>query len=111
MTQYNPDKWLIIKITDNGNIIYKVFGSWYGGFLDGDSWRCNSGITKITFDKKTNTYHFFGESGSVYICHKDSYGASAYGSSVLQGFMEKANGEIESLTEEQFLKIWTKFNK
>jgi len=109
--EYNPDKWMILKINDGNSIIYKVFGSWYGGFLDGDSWRVNSGITKIMFDKKTNSYRFYGESGSIYICHRDCYGVSAYGSSVIEGFIKKADGKIKSLSEEQFLEMWTRFNK
>ena len=111
MRQYNPDKWLILKINDGVYTLYKVFGSWYGGYLDGDSWRVNSGITKITFDKKINSYQFFGESGSIYICHKDCYGISAYGSSVLQEFIDMSNGGIESLTEEQFLRMRSDFDK
>ena len=42
-----PDKWVVLKIEHEGNIIYKVFASWYGGYLGSDSWKLNSGIKDI----------------------------------------------------------------
>ena len=43
---YYPDKWLIIEI--NGTTrFHKVFGTWSGGYLEGDSWRFNSGIVGV----------------------------------------------------------------
>lgn len=85
MNEYNPDKWLLIKIggTDPH---YRVFGSWSGGYLDGDSWRMNSGITRVEEDG--DYYKFFGSSGSCYRCHKEMYGATAYGWSVATGYVD-----------------------
>jgi hypothetical protein len=85
MSQYNPDKWLLIKIggTDPH---YRVFGSWSGGYLDGDSWRMNSGITRVEEDG--DYYKFFGSSGSCYRCHKEMYGATAYGWGVATGYID-----------------------
>ena len=67
---YEPDSWVIIKI-DNPEyekIYYKVLGGWSGGYLDGDSWRMNSGITKI--ERDGDYYLFHGISGSTYKCHE-----------------------------------------
>jgi hypothetical protein len=85
MNEYNPDKWLLIKIggTDPH---YRVFGSWSGGYLDGDSWRMNSGITRVEEDG--DYYKFFGSSGSCYRCHKEMYGATTYGWSVATGYVD-----------------------
>jgi len=48
MSEYNPDSWVIIKITvPDQKTIYKVLGGWSGGYLDGDSWQLNSGIAKV----------------------------------------------------------------
>ena len=41
-----PNKWVILEIEFKSGVEYKVFGSWTGGYLDGDSWRLNSGIEK-----------------------------------------------------------------
>lgn len=69
---HNPDKWVIIKITTNGESLYKVLGGWYGGYLDGDSYRMNSGISGI--EEKDDSYIISGYSGSSYICEKSNQG-------------------------------------
>lgn len=73
---YAPDKWMLIKVggTDPH---YRVFGSWYGSYLDGDAWRLNSGVKSVEQDE--NYYYFYGHSGSVYRCMKGAYGANSYG--------------------------------
>jgi hypothetical protein len=58
MSDYNPDKWMVVKITGNDSPpVYKVFACWAGGYLDGDSWKLNSGITTV---KENTDYYFFG---------------------------------------------------
>ena len=85
--EYEPDKWLGVKIgNDHSPPHYRIFASWYGGYLGGDSWKLNSGITNVTL--KDDIYSFEGSSGSVYLCHKNNYGASGYGSGVLKGMIE-----------------------
>jgi hypothetical protein len=83
---YTPDKWLIVKINGD-HPHYRVFASWYGGYLGSDSWQMNSGITSVTEDD--NFYHFHGTSGSIYNCHKKSHGISGYGSNVLKSIIDK----------------------
>lgn len=89
MSEYCPDKWLVVKIEGkNVPLTYKVFACWHGGYLDGDSWKLNSGITKVT--KEGNFYLFEGHSGSVYSCNENCYGATMYGYGVLQNIIEKS---------------------
>jgi hypothetical protein len=88
MSENNPDKWMIVKIVNDKNEShYRVFASWYGGYLGSDSWQMNSGISKVTEDD--NYYFFEGVSGSLYTCRKGGYGASGYGYNVLSGLIEK----------------------
>lgn len=63
-----PDNWVVVKVEKN---LYKVLAGWSGGYLDGDSWKLNSGISKVKDDG--NHWLFIGESGSVYKCHKERY--------------------------------------
>ena len=92
MSENNPDKWMIVKIVNDKNEShYRVFACWYGGYLGSDSWQMNSGISKVTEDD--NYYFFEGVSGSLYTCHKGSYGASGYGYNVLSGLVEKGAKE------------------
>lgn len=72
MTEYNPDSWVVIKMTNKDKTFYKVLGGWSGGYLNGTSWRLNSGIEKVELNN--DRYIFHGASGSVYSCHKESYG-------------------------------------
>lgn len=69
MTTYVPDNWVIIKI-DGDDPHYRVLGGRSGGYLDGDSWRMNSGIVSVK--ETADVYEFYGASGSCYICYKSS---------------------------------------
>lgn len=89
MLFHTPEEWLLVKI-DGPIPHYRVFGSWRGGYLSGDSWRMNSGVTSVEEDG--NYYLFHGESGSVYKCHKKAYGIkSPHNNSVLANY--KAQGK------------------
>ena len=90
-----PERWVIVKLPNN---YYKVFGTWAGGYLDGDRWRLNSGISKVEQDE--NFYYFIGFSGSCYKCHKKAYGiATSYGLDVLNKRIEQGNGQIELMED------------
>ena len=102
MSEYTPDKWVMVKITsEKFPPVHKVFGCWYGGWAGSDSWKLNSGVTKATLDGYV--YAFEGSSGSVYHCHEDTYGTNMYGSGVLNSMIDKSakNGvSIEILPKE-----------
>ncbi len=90
MSEYIPDKWVIVEISGSDiPITYKVFSCWYGGWAGSDSWKLNSGITKVTFGG--DVYSFDGYSGSVYECHKNCYGTNMYGHGVLSNMIDKAS--------------------
>ena len=89
MSDYVPDRWMLVKITTaDGEVIYKVFATWYGGYLGSDSWKLNSGIVKAS--EEENSYLFYGSSGSIYECYKNAYGISGYGMGVLSNMMADA---------------------
>jgi hypothetical protein len=93
MSEYYPDKWLMVKLTNKAKKShYRIFACWYGGFAGSDSWQLNSGVTKITEDE--HGYHFEGSSGSVYHCNRNTYGTNGYGRSVLTNMIEKSKDEI-----------------
>lgn len=92
MSTYTPDKWLLVKITGT-DPHYRVFGSWYGDFVNGDSYRLNSGIKSVTQDG--NNYIFHGATGSEYICHREMYGAHMYGMSVLDRLVKNSGDKME----------------
>ena len=96
MSYYNPDKWMLVKITGI-DPHYRVFGSWYGGYAGADEWRMNSGITQLI--EEDDHYLFIGSSGSTYACHKDMYGANVYGMSVAKNYEEKLTPNFVILDE------------
>lgn len=84
---YDPDKWVVFKIVEDGEEpLYKIFATWYGGYLHGDSWKLNSGVTEIETDG--DFFLFKGYSGSTYRCHTDSYGMSGYSSGVAHSLID-----------------------
>lgn len=99
---YTPDRWVVIKLTNKeGKIHYRVFGTWYGGYTSGSSWRMNSGINKAADD--VGYYRFYGSSGSVYECKKGNYGTSGYSSAVLHDLAtrsKEANGIVTDIMPE-----------
>jgi hypothetical protein len=87
MSDYSPDRWVIVKIVTPKERLYKVFASWSGRYTGGDSWKMNSGITHATL--VDDRWEFAGYSGSVYSCHKEAYGTNGYGGNVLQNFIDQ----------------------
>ena len=67
---YKPDNWVVIKLKGD-DPHYRVLAGWSGGYTTGDSWRMNSGITKVEEDD--GAYYFSGSSGSTYRCGKGAY--------------------------------------
>ena len=107
-----PEKWVVVSISKEGEeTVYKVFGSWSGGYARGDSWRLNSGISSVYLESEN--YRFSGFSGSHYVCNRKSYGfANNYAQSVLNNITEdakKAGYTIEVLPKDyDFLRLLIK---
>jgi hypothetical protein len=95
MSVYTPDVWVIVKFSGNkvpDGELYKVLAGWFGGFAGADSWKLNSGITKIK--KKKKVYSVSGYSGSVYECHQDAERTNMMTHGIFQQYSEayKQNG-------------------
>ena len=88
MSEYTPDKWVVIEIAMEGNTVQRILSSWYGGWAGSDSWRLSSGITGV--EELEDSYIIKNESGSVYTCYKGRYGMSAYAMGVLEDFKKQA---------------------
>lgn len=104
--EYRPDCWVVIKLTNkDSETHYRVFANWIGGYLDGDSWKLNSGIEKVAIED--SIYSFIGASKSTYHCHINQYRMTGYGSSVLDAIIENSKNlvTIEILDKEQMLNI------
>ena len=89
---YKPDRWVVFKITHNDETFYKVFGMWYNTYTAGDSWKLNSGIIKV--EEVNDQYHFHGNSGSIYVGYKNSYGLTNYGANIASSFLSSGKAMI-----------------
>ena len=97
----SPERWVVLEMPNNN---YKIFGTWYGGYLDSDRWKLNSGVKKVEQDDEF--YYFYGVSGSCYKCHKDSYGiATSYGLGVLHNMIKISKSQIKLMDN---IDDWTK---
>lgn len=105
MSSYTPDRWIIIKCVhpDNDDPIYKVLGSWYGGYLNADSWRINSGIMSI--NEADDYFEFIGYSGSKYKCYKSVYGTNMLTAGIYESYKKQLEVQegclFEMLSEEE----------
>jgi hypothetical protein len=97
MSEYYPDKWVIVNIATPEYRIRKVLGSWCGGFYCGDSYRLSSGITE-TIDKGSY-YEIHNESGSIYNCYKDNFGMSLFTSGVYDSMLRNIPDDVNMYVE------------
>lgn len=104
MATYRPDEFVIVHIgaTEHDTAHYRVFGSWRGGYLDGDSWRLNSGI--VSYEERDEGYiKFIGGSGSVYHVRKTSEGIhSPYNNTALFNIIENASMDVMVVSYAEF---------
>jgi hypothetical protein len=95
---YFPDNWVVVKIKGD-DPHYRVLAGWSGGYLDGDSWRMNSGVTKVT-SELDNYLKFWGSSGSCYVCNKDSYMLRMNNVHIWNQLQENHGDKVELMPED-----------
>ena len=86
-----PDYYQFIRITSphDTSSITKLFCVWGGGYTRGDSWKINSGVSKV--ERTEHGWDVYGYSGSCYTVFAEGEGnMNAYGSGVLQSIISKA---------------------
>lgn len=88
MSTYHPDRWEVVSVINGPETYYRVLGSWYGGFGGSNSWKLSSGVNAIV--DRGFYYEFICESGSTYVCHKESRGTSMFTLSVFTNIQLEA---------------------
>lgn len=94
---YYPDNWVVIKVMI-GKPHYRVLAGWSGGYLTGDSWRMNSGITRVEEDE--DYFYFYGSSGSCYAGRKDQYCLRMNNAYIWEGLQKDYGDKVEMLSGE-----------
>jgi hypothetical protein len=93
---YTCDNWIVIFLNGR-DPHYRLLTGTSGGYTTGDSWRMNSGITKVEEDE--HYYYFHGSSGSCYSCHKDAYGLRMNNAYIWNQLQELHGDKVEMLDE------------
>ena len=88
MSTYTPDAWIAIDLTTKTDSVRKILAGWYGGYLDGDSWKLSSGVTATT--EYHRRYEFTNASGSLYICYKTAQRLTGLTGSMLHSWQQQA---------------------
>ena len=99
MSYYKPDCWVVLKLPEG----YKVLAGWSGGYLDGDSWRMNSGVTRVDIqrDWRDEEYLVFhGHTGSEYWCHRELYRLKMPMAGIYNQLKEKYPNQVEIMPED-----------
>ena len=102
---YTPDGWVLLKIHTEEGFMFKVFASWGGSFVSGDSWKINSGIENTIITDEALLFE--GYSGSTYKCYRTAENRiTSYNWGVLEGFIKQAAEQgvkLEVVSSEEFL--------
>ena len=104
MREYRPDNWVVIKFKGD-DPHYRVLAGWSGGYLDGDTWRMNSGIVKA--EELELAFMFKGSSGSVYTCRKTAYCLRKNNAYVWAQLQQLHGDKVELMPEDT---DWTKMD-
>lgn len=97
MGEYQPDNWVIIKFYGS-DPHYRVLTGWSGSYTTGDSWRMNSGITRVEEDE--HVYRFYGSTGSCYECDKMMYGLRMNNAHIWSHLEDMYSDRVELMPED-----------
>ena len=103
MREYRPDRWVLVRITNNktGDVHHRFLAGWYGGFTFGDRWKLSSGLIEDQIMIRSDgSFESPQSSGSCYIVYPSSIGMSGYMRSVAHSFMEDAEASNGAFTFE-----------
>ena len=97
MNQYTPDVWVMLKLTNNDEIVYKILAGWYGEYTGDDYWRLNSGC--INVKKDGESFVFDGTSGSSYLVSKNNYRLNSLTNNIFMNIQNKFADKIQLMNE------------
>jgi len=92
---YTPDCWKIVEMTNvaTGETHKRILCSWYGGYLDGGSWKLSSGNLE---PEDCGDYWIIPQhSGSVYQLYKTRERISGLMENFFHSFERKPQGVVK----------------
>jgi hypothetical protein len=107
MSEYKPDRWVIVRTHNDKKPFCKVLAGWYGGYLDGDSWRMSSPIESI--EQNGDFYEISNSSGSKYLCHTDRNELTGVTAGIFDDLKE--NNSVKIISVGEYLEEFVDNNK
>lgn len=114
MTEYTPDRWKLIKVTNSKQEVhYRVFATWGGGYLHGSSWKISSGCAPgATIVEGSDGWNLPQSSGSTYHIRSCSEGVCGGWGCMLTLYadqMEAVGGKLEVIDNPDFSQLKSEF--
>lgn len=97
MSKNRPNNWVVIRFKGE-DPHYRVLVGWSGGYMDGSSWRLNSGVVRVGATE--DSFLFYGTSGSCYECGKQSYGLRMNNAHIWSKLQEMYGDKVELVPED-----------
>ena len=94
---YTCDNWVVIFL-NGGDPHYRLLVGTSGGYTTWDSWRMNSGITRVEEDE--HYFYFYGSSGSCYKCYKEAYCLRMNSAGVWAQLQERHGDKVQMMPED-----------
>jgi hypothetical protein len=99
--KYDVEGWVILKYTvGNEKVYYRIFASWRGGYLNGDSWRVSSGSEQLPQLSSCGKYWLWPQmSDSCYeLPINEEGGYTSYTGAILSSIISRT-GEDDTIIE------------
>lgn len=103
--KYNAEGWVVLKYkAPNNKVYYRIFASWRGGYLNGDSWRLSSGSEELPQLSSCGEFWIWPQmSGSCYklpVNQEDGY--TSYTGAILSSIIDRSG---EDGTQKERVKL------
>jgi hypothetical protein len=112
MSEYTPDRWKLVKITNSSSKVhYRIFATWGGSYMYGSSWKMSSGCTPDS-EQVDGVWNLPQSSGSTYRIRPESEGICGGWNGVLKTYneeMESYGGKLEIIDSPDFYKLKEEF--
>jgi|APFre7841882654_1041346.scaffolds.fasta_scaffold08237_4 hypothetical protein len=91
MSEYDPDRWVVLEITQNQKSIRRVLAGWRDKFLGASNYRLSSPVVKVLDMDKY--YRVVTKTGNVYCCHKECEGMNVITARVVSSLSKQLEGK------------------
>lgn len=108
MSEYSPDRWLLVKISSpTAPSYYRIFATWDSSYLYGSSWKLSSGCEGVPM-LENDYWSISQSSGSTYRLRKHGEGITGLWEPILDNLkkqLKEIDGNLEIIEKPDFTKF------